>query len=593
MARPAPDSTIMKRLPRSAARIDWLLFYLRWPLLLVIAAELFFAPVGKSVDLIPAAVVLGLAALYNLAILLLLLGGAWFTAFPVVSVVVDSALAVALFYVSGGSVNVMQWAALFPAVSASLRYGWPQGLISAGTIVVADLVLMMVAFPELYEAPIPFAIRAALLIVGTLLTGLMGQRVMLLAIKRTHAERDVEQKRVKNIREQAHIIYEMASLVSATLNYERVLDAALDLSATSIADTGAASAQLVSAVLLFNDNRLRVITARRFTPNDLKVLLPAQSGVLAEAIGNGEPTFSAEPFRDQELSQVVALRSCRAVMVVPLQAGLDTYGVMLFAHPRPNFFDIDHVEILEAICKHTVIAIQNAKLYQKLLNEKERIVQVEEDARKKLARDLHDGPTQSVAAIAMRANYIRRLLDREPKSAAEELYKVEELARRTTKEIRHMLFTLRPLVLESQGLVAALQALADKMHENYNLNVIIEPQGDAAEQLDIHAQGVLFYIVEEAVGNARKHAEAEHIWVRLKLHAPDIFLLEIHDDGVGFDVGAVDASYDKRGSLGMVNMRERTELVNGVLQIDSAVGRGTRVNVLVPLTDEAREKLGS
>ncbi|MBI5829468.1 MAG: hypothetical protein HZB20_08000, partial [Chloroflexi bacterium] len=79
-----------------------MLFYLRWPLLLVIAAELFFAPVGKSVDLIPAAVVLVLAALYNLAILLLLLGGSWFAAFPVMSVIVDSVLAVALFYVSGG-----------------------------------------------------------------------------------------------------------------------------------------------------------------------------------------------------------------------------------------------------------------------------------------------------------------------------------------------------------------------------------------------------------------------------------------------------------------------------------------------------------
>ena len=79
--------------------------------------------------------------------------------------------------------------------------------------------------------------------------------------------------------------------------------------------------------------------------------------------------------------------------------------------------------------------MQNASSYQRLIEEKERIVEVEEEARKKLARDLHDGPTQSVAAIAMRANFIRRLLEREPKSAAEEIYKLEELARKTTKEI--------------------------------------------------------------------------------------------------------------------------------------------------------------
>jgi signal transduction histidine kinase len=82
------------------------------------------------------------------------------------------------------------------------------------------------------------------------------------------------------------------------------------------------------------------------------------------------------------------------------------------------------------------------------------MMDIQEEARKKIARDLHDGPTQSIAAIAMRVNFARRLMERDFKAASEELYKIEELARRTTKEIRHMLFTLRPLVLESQGLVA-------------------------------------------------------------------------------------------------------------------------------------------
>jgi signal transduction histidine kinase len=74
---------------------------------------------------------------------------------------------------------------------------------------------------------------------------------------------------------------------------------------------------------------------------------------------------------------------------------------------------------------------------------------------------------------------------------------------------------------------------------------------------------------------------------------PEIAALEIQDDGVGFDIGAVTGSYENRGSLGMVNMRERTELVNGVLHMDSAPGKGTKITVLVPLTEEAREKLGN
>jgi signal transduction histidine kinase len=433
---------------------------------------------------------------------------------------------------------------------------------------------------------------AMLLITVALLSGSVGDRMKIAAIKRTHAERDTEEKRVKHMREQTRAIYDMASLVSATLNYERVLDAALDHSTAVVSDTGSAASQMVSSVMLFRDGQLRVSTARRFPPMDMKVVLPAREGILAEAITSGEAVFSSEPYRDPELSRVIAFRNCRAMMVLPLQAGFDTYGFMIFAHPREDYFDLDHIELLEAICQHTIVAVQNAKLYQRLHEEKERIVEVEEDARKKLARDLHDGPTQSVAAIAMRANYIRRLMERDPKNAMEELYKVEELARRTTKEIRHMLFTLRPLVLESQGLGAALQSLADKLKENYNLNVIVEAQPEAAEKLDIHAQGVLFYIAEEAVGNTRKHAEAEHIWVRIKLVTPEICALEIQDDGVGFDVAAVTGSYEHRGSLGMVNMRERTELVNGVLHLDSAPGKGTKITILIPLTDEARAKLG-
>jgi signal transduction histidine kinase len=102
------------------------------------------------------------------------------------------------------------------------------------------------------------------------------------------------------------------------------------------------------------------------------------------------------------------------------------------------------------------------------------MMEVHEEARKKLARDLHDGPTQSVAAMAMRINLTRRMFDKNEKMAKDELGKIEELAHRTTKEIRHMLFTLRPLILESQGLKAALQSMAEKMRETFSQNVVID-----------------------------------------------------------------------------------------------------------------------
>jgi signal transduction histidine kinase len=154
-----------------------------------------------------------------------------------------------------------------------------------------------------------------------------------------------------------------------------------------------------------------------------------------------------------------------------------------------------------------------------------------------------------------------------------------------------MLFTLRPLVLESQGLIAALESMAEKMHETYNQKVIIDADPDLVSQLEQGKQGVVFYIAEEAVNNARKHARAARVWVRLKVAGEELALLEIQDDGIGFNLTSVDSNYENRGSLGMVNMRERAELLNGVLQIESANGHGTCIRVLIPLSEQAADRV--
>lgn len=397
-------------------------------------------------------------------------------------------------------------------------------------------------------------------------------------------------------RERLHAIYDLLFSLTSSLNYQRILDTAMDISASVLSSQKAPTDRLVSAVMLFSDSKagpveLTVGSARRFTPSDLRVVLNGTSGFIGTTIDEGRPSFFKNILEDPELARVIALRTCNVIFCIPLRGGLNTYGIMLFAHPDPDYFNETRREILEIIANQAVIAIQNARLYRDLEQEKERMVEIQEETRKKLARDLHDGPTQSVAAVAMRVNFARRLVERDPKAAADELFKIEELARKTTKEIRHMLFTLRPLVLESQGLEAALQSMAEKMSETYDQKVLVSIDPTILSQLESSKQAVIFFIVEEAVNNARKHAQAANIWVRIKTLEEEFALLEIEDDGVGFNVGEVDAFYDKRGSLGMVNMRERAELVNGILHIESREGQGTRVQVFLPLTDEAAERL--
>jgi signal transduction histidine kinase len=397
--------------------------------------------------------------------------------------------------------------------------------------------------------------------------------------------------RVEN--ERVHAIYNLTSTLTATLNYQRVLDSALDISLNAMnPDPDKWDDLLANAVLLFTKkDLLEVAAARRLTPADLRATLSGREGAIAKCLEEDKPILVTNIKDDPELRRIVALLSCSQVYCFPLRSGFNAYGVLLFGHPEPNYFADDRREVLDIIGRQAVIAIQNARLYQELVNERDRVIEFQEEARNKLARDLHDGPTQSVAAMAMRVNLTRRMLEKDPRAASEELGRIEELARRTSKEIRHMLFTLRPLVLESQGLVAALQAMGEKTKETYSQNVLIEVDESVLKNMDMGKQGVIFYIVEEAVNNARKHAQADHIWVQLRNLGEEIALLEIQDDGIGFDVEAVNRAYDKRGSLGMINLHERTELVNGLLNVQSAPGKGTKVQVYLPLTEDAADRL--
>lgn len=460
-----------------------------------------------------------------------------------------------------------------------------------------NLLLLMQADQPQGTQEILISTGSVLLVVG-LLAGLFLGSLLVGALRIRSVEKsrqlEIEQAR-QSERERLRKLYEMISHMTGSLIYSRVLDMALDTGVSTLAEPGVMAEQMVSAVFLFfkdgTKTMLRVGSSRRMTAADQRKILPASDGALARAINTAEPVLCHEIATDSELGSLVSLRNCRSAYCLPLRIGLDVYGAMLFAHPEANFFISTRRDILDIVAHQATIAIQNARLYNDLEEEKERMVQIQDEARKKLARDLHDGPTQSVAAIAMRVNFTRRMVEKNLPGAPGELVKIEELARRTTKEIRHMLFTLRPLVLESEGLDAALKAMADKMQETYDQKVTVEVDPALVADLEIGKQTIVFYIAEEAVNNARKHAQAAHIWVRLQRSKYDIARLEIKDNGVGFNVGSVDASYQSRGSMGMVNMRERTDLLNGKLKIDSAEGKGTTIQVLIPLTEEAEEHL--
>ncbi len=569
---------------------DWLATSLRWTALIGMVASL---GLGHKLEL---------SVTWPLALLV-----AWnlsMTAFASLNVrpqhqrylnlAIDLVLAGALFWLQGQIRGPVFWAGLLPILTGAIYFEWIGA--ATATILFSGLVVYVgIVGDDIYLA---LGVVVGLCLSGALF-GFLGNKLSnhIRVNRALWADAEAKKHAIQNERMRA--IYELTSELSSTLSYKRVLDSALNMSAQALnpnLETEAdqtTSDPLVGAMMLFNGGKLQVGSARRFTNADLRIELVGEEGVLKKALDEGEPIVVKDIGYDPELGRIVALRNCTSGYIFPLRSGFSVYGAMLFAHPEADYFNAERANLLDIIGRQAVVAIQNARLYQDIAEEKERLTEVYEETRKKLARDLHDGPTQSIAAMAMRINIARRMLAKDVNMANEELVKLEELAQRTTKEIRHMLFTLRPLILESQGLDAAVKSMAEKMLETFDQKVTVNIEENAAQQLEMGKQGVLFYIIEEAVNNARKHANAPVIAVRLRQADVGLLLLEIQDNGAGFDVQAMTQGYEKRAnsSLGMVNLRERTELVNGALNIDSAPGKGTNVQVFVPLTEEASDRL--
>lgn len=566
---------------------EWVLFWVRWVLLLLSGGIFFFVngqfntPV-ESETLIRAAVI---AAAANAALLPFLFIRKLHPVLPLVALGGDLVIAGAFTVAAAAQAWTLTGILLLLLIGSLVRYSFPYSVLSSVCTLIVALAVMAAMRFDLAQIgvtlPLGIATAGAVAVASVAygLERLVGTQR--LELEATHESRSLV---TQQMRERMRGIYDLSYTMGSTLKYEKILDAALEAGRLGMRLPDGLGTTLISAVLLFHadDNALHVVSSRRLTRADASRVIPGRSGIVGEALKEAVPVFGTDAKKDPELQYFAALQYCRSILCIPLRAGYDNFGVLLYASEKPRAFSEEQSELLTAIGIQATIALQNAVLYESLMREKERIVEVQEDARKKLARDLHDGPTQSVAAIAMRINAIARMVERAPSQAVEELRKVEDLSRKTTKEIRHMLFTLRPLVLETQGLAAALHQLAQKTEETHDLAVAVRVAADAEKALDYNQQGVLFYIIEEAVNNARKHARASLVSIVVRLQN-DVVVAQISDNGRGFNLNEVEHDYEKRGSLGMTNMRERAELLDGTLSIDSVEGRGTVVTVIVPL----------
>ncbi len=376
-------------------------------------------------------------------------------------------------------------------------------------------------------------------------------------------------------------VYRVASTLSATLDYQKVVR-------NILVEVESVFKFNVGMVLLFEGtmNTLRVADSTGLTEEEQRKAIETRYGVIHDALNEAEPILIDDEDTLDDLQKIFpSLKVCKTAMVMPLRGGYEVYGLLLIANTQEDTYHESDLELMVALTSHTIIAMQNATLYRNLLEDRNKMLTAEEEVRHSLARNLHDGPAQAVAAFSMQTEFIRRLFKSEPERALEELAMLGKQAQQTSKEIRTLLYELRPLVLESQGLNAALEQYAARFPTTPNdPQVHFSGNDDFANRLNPAVENTLFTILQEAVNNTRKHAHARNIWISVDFR--DGFVVATaQDDGQGFDVAAVTRTYDQRGSLGLTNMRERAALIGGTVNIASQPGRGTSVIIRVPLTE--------
>ncbi|MFQ6014911.1 MAG: GAF domain-containing sensor histidine kinase [Anaerolineae bacterium] len=570
--------------------LEWLLAKLRWVLVALIFLILLLDPLSR-VDLRLAGLILLVAVLYSGLVMILLRRHLFVQDLPVTTSVIDVLLIMSFVLVSGRARSPLLLFSVLPITTAALRLGVRGGLMAASAFGLFYEVLLVWQGDFGLETLFQAGSVIILFLLVALLSALLRTRERDLAVK---AEREATQ-RLEHAQYHISVLYEATDTLTTTLSYQRVLETMLEVSDMSLRERGQPGTRVVGLVLLFEqegkDRGLYVVASRHLDAADKARTIAGKEGAVWQVVSSAEPVVVTDLGKDPELGQFTSLQRCRSALCVPLRAGFEIYGVAVFAGAEESAYLEERLDFLTAFCNQAAMALQNAQLYHSLRQERDRIIDSGEAARKELARELHDGPTQAVASIAMRLNFAKLLLGREPDKAKEELEDLESLAHQTARQIRTTLFKLRPLALETGGLAAALEQYASRLQEDRapEVHLLLET-GGFKDRLSSSAEGVVFSIVQEAVSNALKHAQAANIWVEASAEG-DWFVAKVRDDGRGFDLAEVEESYDERTSLGLLNMRERAELVDGTLTIDSAPGRGTTVTAVVPFQKDSDEGL--
>lgn len=296
--------------------------------------------------------------------------------------------------------------------------------------------------------------------------------------------------------------------------------------------------------------------------------LPVERSFTGIAVRTGKARLSNDPASEPE--RVRSSVEPRSLLVLPLHAKGVAIGALDLVD-KPGGFTPDDLRMMGLFADQAAIAIEDARLRRKI----EQLAVVEE--RQRLARELHDSVNQSLYSMGLFAEAAGGLIaagsyDR----AMDHLRQLRETAQESLREMRLLIFELRPPMLEQEGLVGSLQARLDAVEARGGLQCKLLVEGD--ERLPAMVEDGLYRIALEALNNAFKHSHAGKVTVKVRF-SEGVTRLEVSDDGIGFDPSTA----RRLGGMGLIGMAERARRIGAVLTIDSSPGRGASVRIEVAI----------
>jgi signal transduction histidine kinase len=296
--------------------------------------------------------------------------------------------------------------------------------------------------------------------------------------------------------------------------------------------------------------------------------LPRTHGLLGAMLESEEPYRIADIKRDPRFRGwwPSAHPSMASFLGVPIVARGAVVGAFYLTDKEgAREFSLSDQQVIEMLSAHAAVAMENARLH-----ERSRELSIVEE-RNRLARELHDSLVQKLFGVVLAAKSAATMLERDAADARVQVDRVGDLAQDAIAELRSLVFQLRPVAIETEGLAAALRKHVEVLRRVHGMGVELELEGEPRVRPGVDEE--VFRIAQEALHNALRHARAERLAVQLHENGEGL-RLAVTDDGVGFDPHAPEL---RARTLGLTTMEERARELGGRLAIDSAPGAGTTV----------------